>query len=216
MAEIEVTDILDKAEQIRTETIEQANSSARVGQILKDITNYFFDRITGGELGVYLDYLYSPKGSYPTLVDLEAALPTGAEGIYVVTADGHWYYWDEVAEEWADGGAYQAALDVVGELGTSETKVVNQNALTLQSIKAWSLAESFAVSNPTFDAAGNISGGVITWPDGDVGTISNVTVGVNGITSIRYNRSDGKYATVNITYGVSGIVSNQEIILTGF
>ena len=68
----------------------------------------------------------SPKGSFPTFVDLETEYPDGAEGIYIVVADGHWYYWDETEEEWADGGAYQAALDVVGELGTSETKVINQ------------------------------------------------------------------------------------------
>lgn len=87
----------------------------------------------------------------------------------------------------------------------------------INSIIAWSLSESFSISSPTFDSAGNISGGVITWPDGDVGSISNVTTDANGITSIRYNRSEaGKYATVNITYDGSGIVSNQQVVLTGF
>lgn len=85
------------------------------------------------------------------------------------------------------------------------------------SIKAWALSESFALSSPTFDNEGYVSGGVITWPDADVGSISNVTIGVHGITSIRYNRSEaGKYATVNIAYDGSGIVSNQEVVLTGF
>lgn len=124
MADLNVTDILSKAEEIRTESIEQANSAARVGQVLKDITNYFFDRITGGELGVYLDYLYSPKGTYADMAALEAAKPTGAEGIYLTVDDGNWNFWN--GEEWEAGGLYQAALDVVGELGTSETKVINQ------------------------------------------------------------------------------------------
>ena len=101
-------------------------------------------------------------------------------------------------------------------LGTSPTDVMSQKAVTIQSIEAWSLSESFSISSPTFDAAGNISGGAITWPDGDVGSISNVTTGVHGITSIRYNRSEpGKYATVNITYDSSGVVNNQEVVLTG-
>lgn len=46
----------------------------------------------------------SPKGVYPTLGDLEAAFPSGDPGIYVVSGDGHWYYWD--GDAWTDGGAY--------------------------------------------------------------------------------------------------------------
>jgi hypothetical protein len=160
--------------------------------------------------------LGTPKGTFTALVDLQTADPDH-QYIYLVISDGHWYYWDETEEEWADGGVYQAALDVVGELGTSETKVVNQKGVTINNLKSWSLAESFSISSPTFDGNGYVSGGVITWPDGDVGSISNVTTGVHGITSIRYNRSEaGKYATVNITYDSSGVVSNQEVVLTGF
>ena len=55
---------------------------------------------------------------------LEAAKPTGAEGIYLTVDDGNWNFWN--GEEWEAGGLYQAALDVVGTLGNSETKVVNQ------------------------------------------------------------------------------------------
>jgi lysophospholipase L1-like esterase len=46
----------------------------------------------------------SPKGVFPTLLDLENEYPDGTEGIYVVTDDGHWYYWNESA--WTDGGEY--------------------------------------------------------------------------------------------------------------
>lgn len=95
------------------------------------------------------------------------------------------------------------------------TKFLNENFKYV--IAGWALSESFALSSPTFDNEGYFSGGVITWPDGDVGSISNVTTGTNGITSIRYNRSEaGKYATVNITYDSSGVVNNQEVVLTGF
>jgi len=47
----------------------------------------------------------SPKGSYETLTDLETAFPTGTTGIYVVTADGEWYYWNDPS--WVSGGVYQ-------------------------------------------------------------------------------------------------------------
>lgn len=91
------------------------------------------------------------------------------------------------------------------------------NQSFLESIKSWALAESFSISSPAFDANGYISGAVITWPDGNIGSISNVVTGAHGITSIRYNRSEaGKYATVNIAYDGSGVVSNQTVVLTGF
>lgn len=48
----------------------------------------------------------SPKGVYSTVSDLETAYPTGTTGIYVVSASGHWYYWNGTA--WTDGGVYQA------------------------------------------------------------------------------------------------------------
>jgi hypothetical protein len=48
----------------------------------------------------------SPKGTYATLSALQTAFPAGTTGIYVVTADGKWYYWSGSA--WAAGGTYQA------------------------------------------------------------------------------------------------------------
>ena len=86
----------------------------------------------------------------------------------------------------------------------------------LSRVKDWALSESFAITSPTYDANGYISGGNITWPDADAGTISNVVVGVHGITSIRYNRSGGKYATVAITYDGSGNVTATTVTLTGY
>ncbi len=50
----------------------------------------------------------SPKGVFATIVDLQTAYPSGTTGIYLVTADGHWYYWDDVPGLWVDGGVYQA------------------------------------------------------------------------------------------------------------
>jgi lysophospholipase L1-like esterase len=48
----------------------------------------------------------SPKGVYATLTALQTAFPTGNTNIYLVTADGKWYYWNGSA--WTAGGTYQA------------------------------------------------------------------------------------------------------------
>lgn len=45
----------------------------------------------------------SPKGVYATLADLQAAYPTGDSGIYLVLADGKWYYYNN---GWTAGGTY--------------------------------------------------------------------------------------------------------------
>jgi hypothetical protein len=48
----------------------------------------------------------SPKGTYATLTALTSAYPAGNSNIYVVTADGNWYYWNGTA--WTAGGVYQS------------------------------------------------------------------------------------------------------------
>jgi len=48
----------------------------------------------------------SPKGTYTTLAALIAALPTGAEGTFLVLENGEWYYWNDTA--WTSGGVYQS------------------------------------------------------------------------------------------------------------
>ena len=48
----------------------------------------------------------APKGTYATLSALQSAKPTGDANIYVVTADGKWYYWSGSA--WVAGGTYQS------------------------------------------------------------------------------------------------------------
>jgi lysophospholipase L1-like esterase len=50
--------------------------------------------------------LASPKGVYATFADLQAEHPTGNTSIYVVAADGKWYYWD--VSVWKAGGVYQS------------------------------------------------------------------------------------------------------------
>jgi len=49
----------------------------------------------------------SPKGVYATLADLQTAFPTGNNNIYIVTADGKWYFWSGSA--WTAGAVYQSS-----------------------------------------------------------------------------------------------------------
>lgn len=49
----------------------------------------------------------APKGTFSTYTDLRNTYPGGAQGIYLVLADGHWYYWKISTSSWTSGGIYQ-------------------------------------------------------------------------------------------------------------
>lgn len=61
-------------------------------------------------LGNQLDKIgnMTPKEAFATLQDLENTYPNGAEGVYLVQENGHWYYWNLSTNQWTDGGLYQA------------------------------------------------------------------------------------------------------------
>jgi hypothetical protein len=61
----------------------------------------------------------SPKGVYATLTALQTAFPTGTTGIYIVTADGKWYYWSGSA--WTAGGVYQSTSVATGSITPDKT-----------------------------------------------------------------------------------------------
>jgi len=63
----------------------------------------------------------SPAGVKDSLAALEADFPGGAEGTYVTSDTGHWYFWN--GSTWEDGGLYQAPLDNVQTF--SSTILVN-------------------------------------------------------------------------------------------
>lgn len=47
----------------------------------------------------------SPMGVYSTVAALTEADPSHLY-VYLVLADGHWYYYDSGSSAWADGGVY--------------------------------------------------------------------------------------------------------------
>lgn len=61
------------------------------------------------------------KGTYPTLADLQTALPTGDTGNYVVAFDGHIYNWNGTS--WVDTGIQYQATGIA-------KRSVNRNSLS--------------------------------------------------------------------------------------
>lgn len=59
-----------------------------------------------------------PSGAYTTLTLLQTAFPTGNTNIYVVLADGHWYFWNGTA--WTSGGVYQSTDNHLHDTLTSD------------------------------------------------------------------------------------------------
>ncbi|WP_064467911.1 SGNH/GDSL hydrolase family protein [Lederbergia galactosidilytica] len=47
----------------------------------------------------------SPKGAYEKVADLVATYPNGDDGIYIITGNGYWYFWNGTS--WEAGGVYQ-------------------------------------------------------------------------------------------------------------
>jgi lysophospholipase L1-like esterase len=71
----------------------------------------------------------SPKAVYATLAALQAAFPAGTTGIYLVTADGKWYYWFSGA--WTVGGTYQATGIATGSVNEPKTSFFKQSVKNL-------------------------------------------------------------------------------------
>lgn len=60
----------------------------------------------------------NPSGVYTTLADLKTAFPNGNSNIYVVSADGNWYYWSGTA--WTVGSTYQGKMISVKSVQTDK------------------------------------------------------------------------------------------------
>lgn len=99
----------------------------------------------------------SPKGTYATLSALQTAFPNGAVGIYVVTADGKWYYWNGSA--WTVGGTYQSTGIAMSSIGP---EFLSFSALT--GIKGKNLFNKSAVISNMYVA--NNNGQLTTSPNG--------------------------------------------------
>lgn len=127
----------------------------------------------------------------PTITQNEAGTPiiyTNAGNLSVNTAVG--------------GADYGKSVELINNGGVW-TKIGVVLPVDPDRIRNWVISESFTIQNYATDSFGNISSANITYPDGKLGTISNVMTDIHGkITSIRYNYGAPieLFYTVTITY----------------
>ena len=74
----------------------------------------------------------SPRGVYANLSALQTAYPSGANGVYLTSDNGHWYYWNGSA--WSDGGVYHTteiadkSISLI-KLDTSVTDILEKESI---------------------------------------------------------------------------------------
>lgn len=93
----------------------------------------------------------SPKGVYATLAALQAEHPSGASGVYLVTADGNWYYWNGTA--WTAGGQYQSTGIADGSISPDMTNFISYAS----SYDYFTNKIALISGNGNFYSGGNIS-----------------------------------------------------------
>ncbi|KAB2335092.1 hypothetical protein [Bacillus mesophilum] len=95
----------------KTETERLMNvDAAQFDSRLNEVTAQLTQRPTQEYIDTKVEAVASgsPKGTYATLTALQTAYPNGNGNIYVVTADGKWYYWNDTA--WVAGAVYQGTI----------------------------------------------------------------------------------------------------------
>lgn len=103
----------------------------------------------------------SPKGVYPTLLELQTAFPTGTSGMYIVSGDGGWYYWNNSA--WERGGTYQST-GIPDDLVFRATNLM-QNSDFKNGVTGWSVyggtGAPYSISNGVISVTGNGANGLV-------------------------------------------------------
>lgn len=74
----------------------------------------------------------SPRGVYASLSALQSAFPSGAQGVYLTSDNGHWYYWSGTA--WADGGLYLSNISNAVYCIDNVLKDINNSILTISKL----------------------------------------------------------------------------------
>lgn len=104
-----VDDLITKVPQ-PSEVVDSRGGFPVLGDRLNDLTTNLAQKAEQNYVDQQIANVASgtPKGAYISLTALQDSLPNGDTGIYVVTADGNWYYWKDQA--WTAGGVYQSTL----------------------------------------------------------------------------------------------------------
>lgn len=109
-----------------SEVVKARGGEVNLGARLDKTDQELAEMASKTELANVLDG--SPKGTYATLADLQAAFPTGTTGVYIVTADGHIYSWSGTA--WVSRGLYQAIGIADGSVASKNLSTPLQDSLT--------------------------------------------------------------------------------------
>lgn len=143
----------------------------------------------------------SPKGVYATVSDLTTADPDH-DSIYVVSADGHWYYYN--GSNWTDGGVYQST-----SLDSGAVSIGNLNSNLQEYIKQYEL-ETAEITNTGTVLSGTVGQTISTsvnqyYSYGVLSVVEGDTISVPFI-----DRSEG--------YGTGGVIfltdSDDKILYT--
>jgi len=152
----------------------------------------------------------SPKGVYATLALLQAAFPTGTTGVYVVTADGKWYYWSGSA--WVVGGTYQTTGIVDGSIAekmTSFFSLIGKNIFDKSKVTG-----GYYVDNTT----GNLAASSLKSASDYMPILPSTQYVLSGDANERiafYNNSkvyiSGLYPTANITSPIGAVFARVSL-----
>lgn len=114
-AVLEDVDVLTSAEAVTFE------DGKKLSEVIPEVTTQLAQKAEKSEINTlaygkadktYVDQQISSLGElkvsgvYTTLVDLQTTLPTGGTGVYIITTDGKWYFWNGTA--WTSGGIFQS------------------------------------------------------------------------------------------------------------
>lgn len=128
---------LDVTDEINNKLNEMA-SDGTLTRLISDYVNPYIDeqniRITRIENKVNSVSDGSPAGVYATKSALETADPDH-DKIYIVEADGYWYYYDTTTNEWTRGTLYQSTGIAENSVGYPELKEELQDAIILKTLQ---------------------------------------------------------------------------------
>ena len=149
---------LDVQEEINNkldQMVQDGTFEEALSQYFTDLENHFDDKIdafenqVNQELNSFNSRLGaiasgSPAGVYPTKQALQLANPDHSR-IYVVNADGDWYYWDSTQNDWVAGGDYQASVlsEDVDELKYTVNKISQPIQATFNSSNLSKIANAY-------------------------------------------------------------------------
>lgn len=105
---------------INSNFVELYEGQSHVGKQVDDLKSLLVQNSLSDEKIAKL-ITATPKGVYPTVESLRTTYPRGSSGIYIISNDGNWYYWNNV--DWVSGGKYQAT-GVPTELTFSAVNII--------------------------------------------------------------------------------------------